>query len=52
MSGLVGIVSIGTGVIGVLNGAFGGFMGIATGIVFIGIFFALARILNIDSSDK
>ena len=52
LSGLIGIFSIGMGVIGLTHGSFEGLMSIASGIVFLGIFFALARILNIANPNK
>jgi hypothetical protein len=52
LAGLVGIFSIVVGVIGLTGGSFEGLISIASGIVFLGIFFALARILNIDPADK
>ncbi len=52
LSGLVGLISIITGVIGLIGGAIQGLNNLATGIVFFGIFFAFARILNIENPAK
>jgi drug/metabolite transporter (DMT)-like permease len=48
LSGLMGIVSIILGVNRLAHEAFEGLTSIATGIVSLGVFFALARIQNLD----